>query len=63
MKTYKNLFSQVIQFKNILEASYKAAKGKRERPYVMDFFMHILEFSNFMALILLILTAMLMFVQ
>lgn len=43
MKTYKNLFAQIISFENILLASYKAAKGKRERYYVIDFFIKLEE--------------------
>ena len=38
MKTYKNLFGQIVSFKNILLASYKAALGKYEQPNVMRYF-------------------------
>lgn len=38
MKTFKNLFPQIVQFENLLSAAYKAARGKRERIYVMAFF-------------------------
>ena len=38
MKTYKNLFPRIVGFGNLLEASHKAAMGKRERPNVMEFF-------------------------
>lgn len=37
MKTYKNLFSQIISFENLLNAFYEAARGKREKIYVIDF--------------------------
>jgi RNA-directed DNA polymerase len=38
MKSYKNLFSQIVSFPNLLDASHKAARGKRERPNVILFF-------------------------
>jgi RNA-directed DNA polymerase len=38
MKSHKNLFSQIVSFRNLLDASHKAAKGKRERPNVILFF-------------------------
>lgn len=37
MRTCKNLFPQIVPFQNLLEAFYQAAKGKRERYYVMEF--------------------------
>jgi len=37
MKTYKNLFPQIVKFENLLDAFYKAARGKRERVYVLAF--------------------------
>ena len=36
MKTFKNLFPQIVQFENLLSAAYKAARGKRERIYVSE---------------------------
>jgi hypothetical protein len=38
MKTFKNLYPQIVKFENLLSAAYKAARGKRERIYVMAFF-------------------------
>ncbi len=38
MKTYKNLFSQIITFENLLCAAYQAACGKREQENVLRFF-------------------------
>jgi len=43
MKTYKNLFGQIVSFKNILLASYKAAQGKNEQPNVMRYFAALAE--------------------
>ena len=37
MKTFKNHFSKIIAFENLLNAFYKAARSKRERIYVMAF--------------------------
>ena len=37
MKTYKNLFPKIVSFENLLKAFKKAAKGKRERDYVLSF--------------------------
>lgn len=37
MKTYKNLFSQIISFENLLLAHQKASKGKRFNKTVADF--------------------------
>ncbi len=39
MKTAKNLFPQIDAFENLYLAAQKAAKGKREQPNVMTFFM------------------------
>ena len=39
MKTFKNLFSQIIDFENLYVAAKDAAKGKREQFPVMSFFM------------------------
>ena len=38
MKSHKHLFSQIVSFSNLLDASHKAARGKRERPNVILFF-------------------------
>jgi RNA-directed DNA polymerase len=38
MKSHKNLFSQIVSFRNLLDAPHKAARGKRERPNVILFF-------------------------
>jgi RNA-directed DNA polymerase len=38
MKTAKNLFNRIITFENLLCAAQQAAKGKRERIYVLSFF-------------------------
>lgn len=38
MKTFNNLFDQIITFENLLSAVNKAAKGKRENPSVILFF-------------------------
>ncbi len=43
MKTAKNLFPEIIAFENLYVAAQKAAKGKREQPNVMDFFMNLEE--------------------
>jgi retron-type reverse transcriptase len=37
VKTYKNLFPKIVTFENLLQAFHKAARGKRERIYVIDF--------------------------
>jgi RNA-directed DNA polymerase len=37
MKTYKNLYSQVLSFENLYCAYRAARKGKRENPAVSDF--------------------------
>jgi retron-type reverse transcriptase len=39
VKTYKNLFPQIIAFENLYRAVKQAAKGKRETFSVMDFFL------------------------
>jgi retron-type reverse transcriptase len=43
VKTYKNLFDKIITFENLLLAANKAAKGKREEPNVMKFFLKLEE--------------------
>jgi hypothetical protein len=40
MITFKNLFEKIISYENLLRASYQAAAGKREKPYVMSFFLN-----------------------
>lgn len=37
MKTYKNLYSQIISFDNLLLAFRKARKGKTKKEYVQSF--------------------------
>ena len=37
MKTVKNLYPQIIEFKNLYAAFKKASKGKRWKPYVEQF--------------------------
>ena len=37
MKTYKNLYPHICSFENLLLAFERAARGKRERPYVAAF--------------------------
>jgi retron-type reverse transcriptase len=41
MKTYKNLFSQIFAFDNLYRAATQAAKGKREKFGVMEFFLNL----------------------
>jgi len=43
MKTYTNLFAKITAFENLLYAAYDAARGKRERLYVMKFFLDLEE--------------------
>jgi len=43
MKTFKNLFYKIISFENLLCAARNAAEGKKERPYVMKFFLELEE--------------------
>ncbi|MBD2027031.1 hypothetical protein H6F80_21930, partial [Leptolyngbya sp. FACHB-711] len=37
MKRYGNLWSQVVSFENLLQASRQAQRGKRYRPNVLEF--------------------------
>ena len=37
MKTYRNLYAQIISFENLYLAFRKARKGKRGRPEVAAF--------------------------
>lgn len=37
MKSFKNLYPQIYEFKNLWLAARKAQKGKRYLPYVLDF--------------------------
>ncbi len=43
MKTFKNLFHQIASFENLLLAAQNAAKGKREKSYVIEFFFKLEE--------------------
>lgn len=43
MKSYKNLFPQISSFENLLLAARKAALGKQERYYVLEFFLNLEE--------------------
>jgi len=43
MKTHKHLFAKIVAFENLLLAAQKAAAGKREQFYVMDFFYRLEE--------------------
>lgn len=43
MKTSKNLFQGIVAFDNVLSASRRAAKGKREEPSVLRFCHHFEE--------------------
>lgn len=43
MKTYKHLFAQITSFENLYLAAHQAAKGKREKFSVMDFFLRLEE--------------------
>jgi len=43
MKTFKNLFSRLVSFENLYQAARQAAKSKREKPAVMEFFMNLEE--------------------
>jgi retron-type reverse transcriptase len=38
MKTYRNLYSKICSFENLLRAAKQAAAGKRFRPHVLTFF-------------------------
>ncbi|MBN2010133.1 group II intron reverse transcriptase domain-containing protein [candidate division KSB1 bacterium] len=38
MKTYNNLFPEIIRFENLFNAARNAARGKREQPNVLLFF-------------------------
>lgn len=48
MKTFKNLYSKIITFENLLCAAYQAARGKREQENVLRFFNRLEE--NLLAL-------------
>jgi len=48
MKTYKNLYSKMIAFNNLLCAAHQAARGKREQENVLRFFNRLEE--NLLAL-------------
>lgn len=37
MKTYKNIFVQVVAFENLMLAHYHASKGKKHRDEVLIF--------------------------
>ena len=37
MKTYKNIFTQVVAFDNLMLAHYHASKGKKHRDEVLIF--------------------------
>lgn len=39
VKSFKNLFSQIVTFENLCRAANQAAKGKREKFNVMEFFL------------------------
>jgi len=41
MKTWKNLYSRITSFENLLSAARKAAKCKRQTPGVLNFFYHL----------------------
>lgn len=43
MKTFNHLFQQVVSFENLLAAARNAAKGKKERPNVLLFFLNLEE--------------------
>jgi len=38
MKTYKNLFDEIVTYENLLAAANQAARGKRSNPAVLSFF-------------------------
>jgi len=38
MKSYKNLYQKICSFSNLLNAFYKAYKGKKNKPEVIEFF-------------------------
>ena len=37
MKTYKNLYPQIIDFRNLVQAWRKARRGKRYKPAAAEF--------------------------
>ena len=43
MKTSKNLFERIVTFENVLTATQKAAKGKRDNQSVLHFFTRLEE--------------------
>ena len=45
MKTYRNLYPQIISFENLYLAFRKARKGKRGRPEVAAIELDLEEFS------------------
>ncbi len=44
MKTYRNLYAQIISFENLYLAFRKARKGKRSRPEVAAFELDLEDF-------------------
>mgnify|MGYP001573311466 FL=1 len=48
MKTYNNLYKEIISFENLILAWHKARKGKTGKKYVLEFEQEI--FCNLMAL-------------
>ena len=47
MKTYRHLYAQIASFPNLLDAFYKARKGKRDKSGVAAFEYNLLEFGEF----------------
>lgn len=43
MKTFTNLFPEFSSFENLLLSADKATKGKREKVFVIDFFLNLEE--------------------
>jgi hypothetical protein len=46
MKRYGNLWAQITDFANLLQASRQAQRGKRFRDNVLDFNYHFNNFSS-----------------